>query len=142
MTDAQRLIDFHDVEQTLLRYASSIDTEDFDALRALFCDDARVQYGASYPPLVGADAVVEWVAEKQRTRPWSHHLLSVYHVDVSGDEATALTYQTSQMIDAADPGTLLVITARYRDRLRREHGTWKILSKEMDIGSRERRPLV
>src|SRR3954464_12430166 len=110
----QDLVDFHRVSQTLYRYASSVDQKDWATLRTLFTDDATASYG-DYPPLIGAGAIVDFVADASEKRSWLHHLISVYHVDVDGDEASALTYHTSHQIDAADPTTVGVIVARYHD---------------------------
>jgi 3-phenylpropionate/cinnamic acid dioxygenase small subunit len=134
----QDLVEFHQVSQALYRYASCVDKKDWTALRTLFTDDATAKYG-DYPLLEGGDAIVAFVAEASEKRSWLHHLVSVYHVDVDGDEATALTYHTSHQIDKADPDSVGVIVARYHDRLRRIDGAWKIASKEMEIGWRERR---
>jgi len=136
--EVRELLDFHRVSQTLYRYASSVDLRDFETLRTLFVDDATARYG-DRPPIEGADAIVGWIADATRSRTWQHHLLSVYHVDVVEHEATALTYHTSHQVDAADPETVLVIMARHHDRLRHVDGAWKIVSKEMEIGWRERR---
>ena len=63
----------------------------------------------------------------------------MYHVDIDGDEASALTYHTSHQTDDADPDTVIVIVARYRDVLRRQDGEWKIADKLMEIGWIEQR---
>ncbi len=136
--ELQELLTFHQVSQVLYRYASSVDARDFETLRGLLADDATARYG-DHSPVEGADAIVAWIEGATRGRPWQHHLLSVYHVDAVGDEADAVTYHTSHQLDESDPETVIVIVARYADRLRRIDGAWKIVSKEMDIGWRERR---
>jgi ketosteroid isomerase-like protein len=137
----QDVVDFHRVSQTLYRYASSVDQKDWTGLRTLFTDDATARYG-DYPPLEGADAIVQFVADASNKRSWLHHLISVYHVEVDGNEATALTYHTSHQIDESDPSTVGVIVARYHDRLRLVDGDWKIADKRMEIGARGRHPLA
>jgi 3-phenylpropionate/cinnamic acid dioxygenase small subunit len=135
--DLQELIDFHHVSQVVYRYASTVDAKDWSTLRTLFVDDATAKYG-DYPELTGADAILDFVTKASEPREWLHHLLSVYHVDVDGDEAVALTYHTSHQIEPG--GTVFgLIVARYRDRLRRVDGAWKIVRKEMEIGVREKR---
>ena len=44
---------------------------------------------------------------------WQHHLLSVYHTDIDGDTATALTYHTSYQLPKDDPEHVLVLVGRY-----------------------------
>jgi ketosteroid isomerase-like protein len=133
----QELIDFHQVSQVIYRYASTVDAKDWSTLRSLFVEDATAKYG-DYPEVTGVDAILDFITTASEPREWLHHLLSVYHVDVDGDEAVALTYHTSHQIE---PGGSVfgLIVARYRHRLRRADGVWKIARKEMEIGVREKR---
>jgi len=137
-TDVLRT-DREQIEETLYRYASTIDAGDLVRLRTLLTDDARAKYGAR-DWLEGADAVVDFIGAKGETVGWQHHLLTVYHVDIDGDEATALTYHTSYQVMRAEPDQAAMIVARYHDRLERTNGAWLIREKRMEIGWRETRP--
>lgn len=130
--------DREQIEETLYRYASTIDTGDHKGLRALLADDARAKYGAR-GWMEGADTVVRFIRDKGADVGWQHHLLSVYHVDIDGDEATALTYHTSYQITRDRPDEAAMIVARYHDRLVRVDGRWLIREKRMEIGWRETR---
>ena len=130
--------DREQVEETLYRYASTIDVGDHARLRTLLTDDARARYGAR-DWIEGAEAVVGFIREKGENVGWQHHLLSVYHVDIDGDEATALTYHTSYQIIRDRPDEAAMIVARYHDRLVRVDGRWLIREKRMEIGWRETR---
>lgn len=130
--------DREQVEETLYRYASTIDVGDHARLRTLLTDDARARYGAR-EWIEGAEAVVGFIREKGEDVGWQHHLLSVYHVDIDGDEATALTYHTSYQITRDRPDEAAMIVARYHDRLVRVDGRWLIREKRMEIGWRETR---
>ena len=132
------LVDHHAVTDTLYRYASTIDVKDFTGLRAVLADDVVGVYGA-HEPVVGGDELVDWIREMTRDRAWQHHKLTVYHVDVDGDEARALTYHTSHQTRIDDPETVVVIVARYHDVLRRAGERWLITEKVMEIGWREDR---
>ena len=81
----QELVDRQQIVDTLYRCASTIDSKDYP-LRALFADGAVAQY-AGEEPLHGADTIVSWIDQMTLDRSWQHHLLSVYHVDIEGDEA-------------------------------------------------------
>jgi hypothetical protein len=139
-----RLVERQAVEDTLLRYASAIDTKDYATLRSLFCDDVRGQYGDVV--VEGADELLRWIDGMTVDRSWQHHLLSVYHVDfVSDAEACALTYHTSHQTNAATPDRCTKIVARYRDTVRKVEGGWKIAEKVMEIGwmeETERQPVA
>jgi 3-phenylpropionate/cinnamic acid dioxygenase small subunit len=134
----QELLDRQRIEDTLYRYASTIDDKDFARLRELFTDDVVGTYG-DFPTIHGADELVRWIDGMTKDKAWQHHKLTVYHVDIDGDEAHALTYHTSHQTTVDDPDTVLVIVARYRDVLRRAGAGWKIANKVFEIGWTEER---
>ena len=134
----QELLDRQRIQDTLYRYASTIDDRNLKELRELFVDDAVGRYGDG-EPIHGADAIVAWIDEMTVDCAWQHHKLTVYHVDIEGDEAKALTYHTSHQTTKADPDVVTVIVARYRDVLRRVGDSWKIADKVFDIGWSEQR---
>jgi ketosteroid isomerase-like protein len=53
-------------------------------------------------------------------------LLSVYHVEVEGDLATALVYHTSHQVFEDDPKSAKVLVGRYTNELRRTADGWRI----------------
>jgi 3-phenylpropionate/cinnamic acid dioxygenase small subunit len=134
----QDLVDRQQITDVLYRYASTIDYKDYPAMRALFTDDAVGKYGAA-DAIHGADNIIAWIDSATQDRAWQHHKLSVYHIDIDGDEASTLTYHTSHQTTTMDPDTVIVIVARYKDSLRREGGSWKISDKYMEIGWIEQR---
>jgi len=133
------LIEKEAIEQTLLRYASSIDVKDWETLGNTFCADGAATL-ASGEVLRGRDVILDYIRTATAGRAWQHHLINVYHVDIDGDEASALTYHTSHQVAAEDPDRALVLVARYHDRLRREaDGAWRISEKVLEVGWREER---
>ncbi len=133
MDDAlRRLVDRMDVSDTLYRYSSSVDNRDWSGLRSVLADDVRMRFGNG-DWIVGADAVVATLEGAIAGVLWSHHFVTVYHVDVDGDEATALTYHTSHQVPAVEPDVARVVVGRYHDRLRRTDAGWKIATKAMEI---------
>jgi hypothetical protein len=134
----QGLIDRQVITDTLFRYASTTDRKDYVGLRDLFSENAHARFGKR-DWLVGADQIVDWMAEHSREQAWQHHLLSVYHVDIDGDVASALTYHTSRQTTVGDLDTVKEIVARYHDQLHRIGNTWKIVRKEMEVCWRETR---
>jgi ketosteroid isomerase-like protein len=114
-----------DISDVLYRYASTIDEFDLDGLRSTLSDDLWAQYGNA-EPVIGGDAVAAWIGEVIEPVIWQHHLLSVYHVDLDGDEAKALVYHTSHQVFRDEPESAKVLVGRYHNELRREAGGWKI----------------
>lgn len=134
----QALIDRTEITDTIYRYASCIDRRDIDGVRAVLADDLWAQYGNA-DPMVGGDDVAKWIGEATQDCAWQHHLLSVYHVDVTGDVADALVYHTSYQEFRSMPGTTHVIVARYHNQLRRGSEGWRISKLVFEILWAERR---
>jgi SnoaL-like domain len=126
------LQDRMDVTDVLYRYASTIDRFDHDGLRNVLADDLWAQYGNA-PPVSGGDAVAAWIGEATASVVWQHHLLSVYHVEVDGDVASALVYHTSHQVFEDDPETAKLLVGRYHSELRREHDGWRISRLVLEI---------
>ena len=114
-----------DITDVLYRYSSAIDPFDNEGVRSVLADDVWAQYG-NLEPVSGADSLAEWIAGATSTITWQHHLLSVYHVEVDGDVATALSYLTSYQGFDAEPNVAKTLVARYHDELRRTSEGWKI----------------
>ena len=121
-----------EITDVLYRYASTIDRFDRDGLRSVLADDLWAQYGNA-EPIRGGDAVAAWIGEATANVVWQHHLLSVYHVDVDGDRASALVYHTSHQVFEDAPDTANLLVGRYHNELRREHDGWKISRLVLEI---------
>jgi ketosteroid isomerase-like protein len=134
----QKLLDRQEIEDTIYKYASTIDLKDYAGLRTVFTDDVVAQY-AGAPEIHGADKLVAWIAEMGTTKKFQHHLINVYEVKLDGDEARAYTYHTSHQIDASTPDKVYLIVGRYRDVLRRVGDKWLIADKRMEVGWMEQR---
>ena len=126
------LQDRMDITDVLYRYASTIDRFDLDGLRRVLADDLSAQYGNA-APVSGGDAVAAWIGEAIANVVWQHHLLSVYHVEVDGDEARALVYHTSYQVFEDDPDTAKLLVGRYHNELRREPDGWRISRLVLEI---------
>ena len=126
------LQDRSDITDVLYRYASTIDRFDHAGLRRVLADDVWAQYGNA-DPVSGADALASWIAEAIATVVWQHHLLSVYHVEVDGDQAAALVYHTSHQVFEDAPDTAKLIVGRYHCELRREPGGWRISRLVLEV---------
>ncbi|HEY5874661.1 MAG TPA: nuclear transport factor 2 family protein [Ilumatobacteraceae bacterium] len=136
--DLQLLQDRLDVADAIYRYASCIDTWDEKGLRAVLADDVWAQYGNT-DPISGGDALAAWIAESTKDLVWQHHLLSVYHTEIDGDTAKALTYHTSYQLPKDDPETVRVLVARYQQQLRRGANGWQLTRIVFEILWGERR---
>jgi hypothetical protein len=121
-----------EITDVLYRYASTIDEFDAVGLRSVLHDNLVAQYGNA-DPVVGGDAVANWIGEAIAPVIWQHHLLSVYHVEVDGDSAKALVYHTSHQVFEDEPETAKLLVGRYRNELRREDDGWKISKLVLEL---------
>ncbi len=121
-----------DITDTLYRYASTIDKFDVGGLRGTLADDLFAQYGNA-DPVLGGDAVAAWISEMIQPVVWQHHLLTVYHVEVDGDDAKALVYHTSHQVFEDEPESAKVLVGRYHNELRREPDGWKISKLVLEL---------
>src|SRR5215213_2426426 len=128
----RNLQDRADITEVLYRYASTIDRFHLAGLRRVLADDVWAQYGNA-DPVVGGDAVARWIGEAIAPVVWQHHLLSVYHVEVEGDRASALVYHTSHQVFEDDPDTAKLLVGRYHNELRREPDGWRISRLVLEI---------
>ena len=135
----QRLVDRLDIQDTLTTYAASIDEGDFTTLRTVFTDDATAVYDKDSDLLVGGDEVVAWVKDATADLDWQHHMISVYGVEIDDDEATALIYLLSHQTVVGAPHQSRMMTSKYRNRLRRDAGRWRISDLRLHVGWYEER---
>jgi ketosteroid isomerase-like protein len=126
------LQDRADITDVLYRYASTIDRFDIDGVRAVLADDVWAQYGNA-EPVSGGDALAAWIGEAIANVVWQHHLLSVYHVEVDGDRASALVYHTSHQVFDDDPDKAKLLIGRYHNELRRESDGWRLSRLVLEI---------
>jgi len=126
------------ITDTLYRYASCMDRFDYDGVRSVLADDIVAQYGNN-GVLHGIDEVMHYVTEFCVDCQMQHHFLSVYHVDVDGDDATALVYHTSHQLFERAPGIVHVLVGRYHNELRRSEDGWKISKLLLELCWGERR---
>jgi hypothetical protein len=138
-TDVQALQDRLAITDVLHRYSSSIDSFDYEGVRSALADDIHAQYGNA-PAVEGGDTLARWIEEATASVVWQHHQLSVYQVDVDGDDATALSYLTSHQVFREDPKAAKILVARYHDELRRTPSGWRISRRTMELLWGESRP--
>jgi hypothetical protein len=135
----QGLVDRLDIQDTLTTYASSIDDGDFDTVRTVFADDATALYDKDSGLLTGGDEIVVWLKAATADLDWQHHMISVYGVEIDGDEATALIYLLSHQTVRGVPDQTRMMTSKYRNRLRRVEGRWRISALDLQVGWYEQR---
>lgn len=132
MTPLDRLLAEHEIAGVITRYAVANDDGDYDALAALFTDDARFTRPSGGDPIVGrAEIRASYEGRPPRI---SRHLITNIVVDiVSASEATA---RSTIVLYTAPVGALPAIANKpallggFRDRLIKTGDGWRFAERE------------
>jgi len=122
----EELTDRAAIMDVVIAYATALDTRDWEALAALFTDDARWEYRASGEQVHGPQAIAA------RMKPALEHLDATQHfngnhvITIHGDEAEHTSYYQAQHVR---DGELFLGAGRYEDRLRRTPDGWRLTAR-------------
>ena len=127
----QELADQHEIEQLMYRYATGIDTSDYDLVDSVFTPDGEIDDATIGGPRGRwRGAVRLWSEESLAAFPVRKHYLTNVVVTYSADRAsaTAVTYWRSPMGFARGDGSIHLFESggRYLDELVRTDDGWRI----------------
>ncbi len=132
-TIASALLDRQEVVDVAVRYATALDTRDWDLLRTCFLSDAT----AVYEGLGECDgyAAIEDVCRTALTPlDASQHLVSNFAVTIDGDHATHSCYLQAQHVRRGAPGgPNFIMAGRYSDDLVRTEAGWRVRRREFSV---------
>lgn len=119
-----QLLAREDIAALSHRYARAQDERDAAAQRAVFHDDAELDY----PRFKGGpDAFVAFAQDALRAMGKSHHLLGQIEIDIMGDRAGGIIYFIAwHRLTQAGEQKDLIVGGRYIDQYSRRDGVWKI----------------
>ncbi|MDD7813079.1 nuclear transport factor 2 family protein [Mycobacterium sp. CSUR Q5927] len=115
-----------DITEVLLRYATAIDTKDWELFRTCFTDDVDADYGeiGHWPDV---DSITAFMATVHEAMSDTKHMLHNMVIDVSdAGHATAVTYVHTVQALAADPQQWVDAVGQYRDELVLTPDGWRI----------------
>jgi ketosteroid isomerase-like protein len=115
----------------IIRYADSIDQQDYDRYCTCFTDDVEVS-GFGPEPIKGLAAYRPWVTAARDKYGRTQHMIGNIQVQVNGDTATMRSYVQATHELPADPNNLIILWAAYNDKLVRTNNGWKITHHELE----------
>lgn len=126
----QTLLDKQAIQELLWRYCRAIDRRDFQALKALYHEDAIDEHGGMFSgpahefiaklPQIMAPMEVVW------------HQLGNMLIEVDGDEAWGEIYTLAyHRADLGEGPQDLIVGGRYLDRYHRRDGIWKFQHRKI-----------
>lgn len=123
----EQIVDRIEIDDLLTRYATAIDTKQFDLLDDVFTPDAFVDY-TSAGGIDGAfPAVKAWLADVLPHFPAYQHLVGNRNVTLEGDQARAVSVFFNPMVMA--DGSTFFVGGEYHDRLLRTPDGWRIAER-------------
>jgi hypothetical protein len=127
----QELVDQQEIEQLMYRYATGIDTADYDLVTSVFTEDGEIDYvSIGGPRGRWNNELRDWSEVSLAAFPVRKHYLSNVVVTYTGDRtsATSVTYWRSPMGFQRADGSIHLFEpgGRYLDDLVRTDDGWRI----------------
>ena len=117
------MTDRDEIVALTIRYATAIDSEQYEMLSTVFTADADLDYG-EVGHWTGAAEVTEFMDLAHRGAANTLHRMSNQIVDVNGDAATARTYVDALILGPDGSGVNAI--GYYDDELARTGDGWRI----------------
>jgi hypothetical protein len=127
MTDWAR--DRLEIDEVLTRYATAIDTQQYDLLDGVFTPDADCDYEVVGGFRGDRAAFKAWLAEVMGFFEFHMHYVTNRSVTLDGDTATAVSYLYNPCVLKGGDGEVLTEGGRYHDRLVRTPDGWRIATR-------------
>jgi hypothetical protein len=121
------------IQDVIVRYCNALDRRDHGEVATCFTAGARAEYGGvALEP--GVDSIIGFLRQLRAATDERHagtHLSGNLLITLDGDEATAESYAIAYSVPPdSDAGAPIKMRGvRYRDRLVREDGGWKIAER-------------
>ncbi|MGA5543607.1 nuclear transport factor 2 family protein [Mycobacterium sp. NPDC051198] len=132
-TDARlkRLLDREEISDVQLRYATAVDSRDWELFRTCFADEVEADYSSVFgtpPARLGADEFVAMIAPVMSTLTATQHMITNLAVTVEGENhATVVAYvRAIHHNAAADGGTEQTVYGYYTNTFVRTVDGWRI----------------
>lgn len=148
--DEGRLADRIALRELVERYAQAVDQRDIDTVVNLFTEDgvllSHLMPGTEETPLErrGHDQLRRSMELGLARYTSTTHVIATQVVDLAGDDASGTTTCLAHHVYAGDESgeRLLVMAICYRDRYRRQHGSWRFAERRLELQWSDDRPLT
>lgn len=135
--DLQDLKDRSDIADAVKKFATSVDTLDFDLYRSIFADEVDMDVSSFSGLPAEKVSMDEWVEQIRGFLPGfdsTQHVLSNFVIDVSGEDASCVVYMKAEHFVANTQGdNSHAIGGFYTFGLNRSSGDWKIVAMTLNV---------
>jgi hypothetical protein len=124
----QEIADRIEIDDLLTRYATAVDSKDWDLFSTCFTEDAVIDYTAAGGVKGSLPEVRKWLSEVIPIFEMTQHLVMNKAVNLQGDRATSRTgfYNPMGLPDGKGGMTLFIEGGYYNDKLVRTPAGWRI----------------
>jgi len=128
---AREISDRLEIDDLLTRYATAVDTKDWDLYASCFTADAFIDYTAAGGIKGTLAEVKKWLSEVMALFPVTQHLVGNRVIAVDGDRATSRSafFNPMGVADGKGGVTLFFDGGYYNDKLVRDAGGWRIAER-------------
>jgi SnoaL-like domain len=131
------LLDREAIRETVYRYATGLDTKDFELYRSIFTDRVRIDFSSwngRAPAEVDAEDWVDGVRVLFTGLDASQHSMTNPTVTVDGDTATCVMYMQAEHFLHSDRGDAsFAIGGYYTDELVRSPAGWRLSAVALTV---------
>ena len=126
--DLEKLANRIEIDDLLTRYATAVDTKDWDLYRTCFTEDAYIDYEAAGGIKGKLPEVAEWIEKTLAMFPMTQHVVCNRVIVIDGDTATArsIFYNPMGLPDGEESQKLWFEGGYYNDKLIKTAEGWKI----------------
>jgi 3-phenylpropionate/cinnamic acid dioxygenase small subunit len=120
--------DREQISDVLIRYATGIDSRDWNLFRTCFTPDVKADYGE-----VGAwndvEGITQYMEATHKDMASTNHMISNIAIDQRHDEATATSYVHAVLALTEDPPAWVDAVGKYVDEFVRTPDGWRIRAR-------------
>lgn len=141
MLSLQDISDRLEIQDLLLRYSDAVDRHDWDAYRAVFTDDARIDYTVFGGPVGNLDEITDFLKAVMPGFVAHQHMIAPPLITLDGDKATAKTMCINPTVYRTGDGEDVFICGLwYHDKLVRTADGWRIAERTEEKSYTDRFP--
>ena len=124
----QELSDRLEIVDLLHRYATGLDSRDWELLASVFTDDGVADYSSLELGVNdGPDAIVDLCRNALSGLDATQHIISNEVIEIDGDRARSRCYfQAQHVFRGAPGGDNFIVAGTYEDELVRTQAGWRI----------------
>lgn len=127
MPDLRSLADHLEIRDVLTRYATALDSGEWELLSDVFTADGVAEFGDLGGRHEGVGAIAAFVRSVLEGLDASQHLIGNESVLLDGDRAKARCYfQAQHFVVSANGGNCYLVGGTYEDELVRTPAGWRI----------------